>query len=52
VVPVTANVPAALVERLAVLLNDGPAYPAGSTTTQQAAIRAQLSMLGVIVRFS
>ena len=52
VVPATANVPAVVVERFAVLLNDGLIYPAGSSAAQQAVIRAQLAALGLIVRFS
>jgi hypothetical protein len=52
VVPAVANVPAVVVERFAVLLNDGLIYPAGSSTAQQAVIRGQLTGLGLIVRFS
>jgi hypothetical protein len=35
-----------------VLLNDGLIHPAGSSAAQQAVIRAQLAVLGLIVRFS
>jgi hypothetical protein len=52
VVPAAANVPAVVVERFAVFLNDGLIYPAGSSAAQQTAIRAQLAALGLIVRFS
>ena len=51
-VPATANVPAVVVERFAVLLNDGLIYPAGSSAAQQAVIRARIAALGLIVRFS
>jgi hypothetical protein len=50
VVPANTNVPAAVVERFAVLLNDGLIYPAGSGAVQQATIRAQLAALGLIIR--
>jgi Bacteriophage lambda head decoration protein D len=52
VVPASANVPAVVVERFAVLLQDGLIYPSGATTNQQAAINAQLKALGLIVRTS
>jgi hypothetical protein len=52
VVPANANVPAVVVERFAVLLNDGLIYPTGSSAAQQTVIRAQLAALGLIVRFS
>jgi hypothetical protein len=52
VVPAATNVPAVVVERFAVLLNDGLIYPAGSSVAQQAVIRAQRGVLGLIVRFS
>lgn len=52
VVPASANVPAVVVERFAVLLDDGLIYPSGATTNQKAQIRAQLAALGLIVRFS
>jgi hypothetical protein len=50
--PATADVPAVVVKRFAVLLNDGLIYPAGSNAAQQTAIRAQFAALGLIVRFS
>jgi hypothetical protein len=52
VVPAAANVPAVVVERFAVTLNDGLIYPVGSSAAQQTVIRAQLAALGLIVRFS
>jgi hypothetical protein len=51
-VPATADVPIVLVERLAVLLDDGLIYPTGASTSQKAAIRVQLTALGLLVRFS
>jgi head decoration protein D len=51
VVPAAANVPAVAAERFAVRLNDGLIYPAGSSAAQQAVIRAQLAVLGLVVRF-
>ncbi len=52
VVPSGSDVKGVLVERLATLLADGLIYPAGSTTNQQAAINAQLTTLGLLVRAS
>ena len=52
VVPAAANALTVVAERFAVLLNDGLIYPAGSSAAQQATIRAQLAILGLIVRFS
>jgi hypothetical protein len=52
VVSTTADAPVVLAERQAVLLDDGLIFPSGASTTQKAAIRAQLNALGLIVRFS
>lgn len=48
----SADGPVVLVERQAVLLDEGLIFPSGATTNQKAAIRAQLAALGLIVRFS
>jgi hypothetical protein len=51
-VPSGADAPVVLVERLAILLSDGLIFPAGASTPQKTAIRAQLAALGLIVRDS